>query len=326
MSLLEVKDLKTYFYIDDEIMPAVDGVSFKVDKGEIVALVGESGSGKSVTALSIMGLIREPGKIIEGEILFNQENLLQKKEKEKRHIRGNQISMVYQEPMSSLNPMICVGEQIAESLIIHKKISRIEAKKQAITMMEQVGISDPEKRYKDYPSQFSGGMRQRIIIAMAISCMPQLVIADEPTTALDVTVQAEILDLLCSLMRQNQMSILLITHDLGVVAEMADRVCVMYCGKIMEQTSKTSLFRNPLNPYTQGLIRCIPRTDDSTEVLYTIGGNVPYPTDFPKGCRFSNRCSKAIEKCTEEMPPLIEAEEKHLVRCWLYHEKEVDSL
>lgn len=322
MGLLQIKELKTYFHIDDEAIPAVDGVSFHIDKGEILAIVGESGSGKSVTALSIMGLIKSPGKIEDGEILFNKQDLLQKKEKEMRHIRGNQISMIYQEPMSSLNPMIRIGDQVAEALIIHKKISKAEAKKQSIGIMEAVGIPDPARRYKDYPSQFSGGMRQRIMIAMAISCMPQLIIADEPTTALDVTVQAEILELLKGLTKQNDMSILLITHDLGVVAEMADRVCVMYCGKIMEESSKTTLFRNPLNPYTQGLIKCIPRTDDKTEVLYTIGGNVPYPTDFPKGCRFSTRCPNIIEKCKEELPPLIEVEENHLVRCWLYDKVE----
>lgn len=326
MSLLQIKELKTYFHIDNEVIPAVDGVSFHIDQGEILAIVGESGSGKSVTALSIMGLIKSPGKIEEGEILFNNENLIKHKEKQMRNIRGNQISMVYQEPMSSLNPMIRIGDQVAEALIIHKRISKSEAKKQAIKIMETVGIPDPARRYKDYPSQFSGGMRQRIMIAMAISCMPQLIIADEPTTALDVTVQAEILELLKGLTKQNDMSVLLITHDLGVVAEIADRVCVMYCGKIMEESSKASLFKNPLNPYTQGLIKCIPRTDSKTEVLYTIGGNVPYPTDFPKGCRFSTRCPKVIDKCKEELPPLIEVEANHLVRCWLYSEGEEEQV
>ncbi len=318
MSLLQIKELKTYFHIDGEIIPAVDGVSFHIDKGEILAIVGESGSGKSITALSIMGLIKSPGKIEGGEVLFNDANLLDYKEKQMRQIRGNKISMVYQEPMSSLNPMIRIGDQIAEVLTIHKKMSKSEAKKQAINAMEAVGIQDAGRRYNDYPAQFSGGMRQRIMIAMAIVCNPELVIADEPTTALDVTVQAEILELLKGLIKQNNMSILLITHDLGVVAETADRVCVMYCGKIMEESNKAGLFKNPLNPYTQGLIQCIPRIDDKAEVLYTIGGNVPYPTDFPKGCRFSTRCPKVTEKCKEELPPLMAVEENHLVRCWLY--------
>lgn len=326
MNLLEVKDLKTYFYIDKEVIPAVDGVSFEIKKGEILALVGESGSGKSVTALSMMGLIREPGKIIEGEILFNDENLIDKKEKEMRTIRGNHIAMVYQEPMSSLNPNIRIGSQIGEALMIHKRASsRSDAKKQSIKIMELVGIPDAEKRYKDYPSQFSGGMRQRIMIAMAIVCKPQLLIADEPTTALDVTVQADILSLLRDLIEEYNMSILLITHDLGVVAEMADRVCIMYCGKIMEQTSNSKLFKNPLNPYTKGLIKCIPRTDDKTDILYTIGGNVPYPTEFPKGCRFSTRCPDVMEICKEEVPSLMDIGDNHLVRCFLYADKEVEK-
>lgn len=319
--MLQVKDLKTYFYIDKDVIPAVDGVSFNIPKGQVMAIVGESGSGKSVTSLSIMGLIKEPGKIIDGEIIFDGENLLKKKEKELRNIRGNEISMIYQEPMSSLNPMIVVGDQIAEVLLIHKSISKSKAKQEAIRMMELVGISDAKTRYKDYPSQFSGGMRQRIMIAMATISNPKLLIADEPTTALDVTVQAEILKLIKNLMVKIDMAVLLITHDLGIVAEMADTVCVMYCGKIMEQTSMQSLFKNPLNPYTKGLIKCIPRTDDTKDVLYTIGGNVPYPTDFPKGCRFSTRCPQVMDKCREELPPLLEVEMDHKVSCWLYNKE-----
>lgn len=322
MTLLQVKELKTYFNIDNEVIPAVDDVSFHIDKGEILAIVGESGSGKSVTALSIMGLVKSPGKIEGGEVLFNNEDLLKYKEKQMRQIRGNKISMIYQEPMSSLNPMICIGDQIAEALIIHKNISKAEAKKRSIKIMEAVGIPDSDRRYKHYPSQFSGGMRQRIMIAMAIVCNPELIIADEPTTALDVTVQAEILKLLKGLIKETNMAVLLITHDLGIVAEMAHRVCVMYCGKIMEESSISSLFKNPLNPYTEGLIKCIPRIDDRAEILYTIDGNVPHPTDFPKGCRFSTRCSKLIEKCKKELPPLIEVEKNHLVRCWLYDRRE----
>ncbi len=317
MSLLRVNELKTYFQIENERIPAVDDVSFYIVEGEVVAIVGESGSGKSVTALSIMGLVRSPGKIEGGEILFHGENLLQYKEKKMRGVRGNKISMAYQEPMSSLNPMLSIGDQIAEVLIIHKRQSKAEAKKGAIKIMEAVGISDSERRYKDYPAQFSGGMRQRIIIAMAIVCNPELIIADEPTTALDVTVQAEILELLKRLIQETKMSLILITHDLGVVAEMADRVYVMYCGKIMEESDKGDLFKNPRNPYTQGLIQCIPRIDDRADTLYTIGGNVPYATDFPKGCRFSTRCPKVMEKCREELPPLIKVKDNHAVRCWL---------
>ncbi len=322
MSLLKVKDLKTYFSIDKELIPAADGVGFEINKGEVIALVGESGSGKSVTALSIMKLIREPGKIVAGEVLFNEENLINKTEKEMCNIRGNKISMIYQDPMSTLNPMIPIGDQIKEAIVIHQRIKKAEAKKQAIKMMELVGIPDGARRYNDYPSQFSGGMRQRIMIAMALACGPQLLIADEPTTALDVTVQAEVLELLRNLIKEYNMSVLLITHDLGVVAEMADRVCVMYCGKIMEETNKNNLFRNPLNPYTKGLMKCIPRTDDQTDVLYTIGGNVPHTSDYPKGCRFSTRCAEVMEICREEMPSLTQVEENHLVRCWLYNQRE----
>jgi len=318
MEQVKIKDLKTYFYIDGQEVPAVDGVSFAINKGEIVALVGESGSGKSVTSLSIMGLIKDPGKILGGEIEFEGTNLLKLKTRQMRKIRGNKIGMIYQEPMSTLNPLIKVGDQIAEALIIHGKAKSKEAKKRSVEIMESVGIADAKKRYNDYPSQFSGGMRQRIMIAIAIACNPSLLIADEPTTALDVTIQSEILDLIRELKEKNGMSVLLITHDLGVVAEMADRVCVMYCGKIMESTTKMDLFDNPLHPYTQGLIKCIPRVDDDLEVLYTIEGYVPHPTDFPKGCRFSTRCEKVMEKCKEHLPELKEVKKGHFARCWLY--------
>lgn len=321
MELINIKNLKTYFYLDNDEIPAVDGVSFDIKKGEILAIVGESGSGKSVTSLSILGLIKEPGKIIDGEITFEGQNLIKLKNREMRKIRGNKISMIYQEPMASLNPIIRVGDQIAEALIIHKKAKKKEARHRAMEIMEAVGISDSIRRYDDYPSQFSGGMRQRIMIGMAIACNPQLLIADEPTTALDVTIQAEILDLIKDLKHKNDMSVLLITHDLGVVAEMADRVCVMYCGKIMEQTTKRNLFKNPLHPYTNGLIRCIPRTDDDRDILYTIEGQVPHPSDFPKGCRFSTRCDRVMDKCKEQLPELKEIEDGHLVRCWLYDNK-----
>ena len=323
MKLLQVKNLKTYFYIDKEEVPAVDGVDFDINQGEVLALIGESGSGKSVTSMSIMGLIDEPGKIISGEILFNrqdifEDDLLQKSDKQMRFLRGKEISMIYQDPLSSLHPMIKVGEQVAEALMIHENTTKAEAKGKAIEMMKRVGISDGEKRYDEFPGQFSGGMRQRIMIAMAIICNPRLLIADEPTTALDVTIQAEILDLLRRLQSENRMSMMLITHDLGVVAEMADRVCVMYCGKIMEETTNQRLFKNPKNPYTKGLMKCIPRIDDKLDYLDTIEGYVPHPTDFPKGCRFSTRCPEVMAHCKEELPELREVEPGHKVRCWLY--------
>lgn len=323
MKSLQVKNLKTYFFIDKEEIPAVDGVDFDINQGEVLALIGESGSGKSVTSMSIMGLIDEPGKIISGEILLSrgeilEDDLLQKSDKQMRFLRGKEISMIYQDPLTSLHPMIKVGEQVAEVLMIHEKATKAEAKRKAIEMMKRVGISDGEKRYDEFPGQFSGGMRQRIMIAMAIICNPQLLIADEPTTALDVTIQAEILDLLRKLQKENGMSMMLITHDLGVVAEMADRVCVMYCGKIMEETTNQRLFKNPKNPYTKGLMKCIPRIDDKLEYLDTIEGYVPHPTDFPKGCRFSTRCPEVMERCKEELPELKEIEPGHKVRCWLY--------
>ncbi|NBG89474.1 ABC transporter ATP-binding protein [Isachenkonia alkalipeptolytica] len=323
MKLLQVKDLKTYFFLDKKEIPAVDGVDFHINQGEVLALIGESGSGKSVTSMSIMGLIDEPGKIISGEILLKREevfedDLLQKSDKQMRFLRGKEISMIYQDPLSSLHPMIKVGEQVAEALMIHEKVTKAEAKRKTIEMMKRVGISDGEKRYDEFPGQFSGGMRQRIMIAMAIICNPQLLIADEPTTALDVTIQAEILDLLRKLQKENGMSMMLITHDLGVVAEIADRVCVMYCGKIMEETTNQRLFKSPKNPYTKGLMKCIPRIDDKLEYLDTIEGYVPHPTDFPKGCRFSTRCPEVMERCKEELPELKEVELGHKVRCWLY--------
>lgn len=317
MNILEVKNLKTSFYIDNEEVRAVDGVDFNVKKGEIVAIVGESGSGKSVTALSIMGLIRNPGKIIDGEINFNGDNLLEKREKELRHIRGNEISMVYQNPMTTLNPMLRVGDQITEALLIHEGIKKKKAKARAIEIMELVGIPDAKIRYNDYPKSFSGGMRQRIMIAIAIACNPEILIADEPTTALDVTIQAEVLKLLKELRDSYGMSIILITHDLGVVAGMADRVLIMYCGKIVEACDTRNIFKNSFNPYTKGLMKCIPGTTERKEELFTIRGNVPHPTNFPTGCRFSNRCDKAIDICHKNMPNMVKIENNHFVRCWL---------
>lgn len=320
MSLLKVDNLKTYFYIGNQEIKAVDGISFRVERNETLAIVGESGSGKSVTALSIMRLINPPGKIVEGDVAFNNVNVLKLNEKQMCMVRGDRISMIYQEPMMSLNPAISVGEQIREALIIHKTVPAAESKKRALQLMNFVSIPEAEVRYNDLPAKFSGGMRQRIMIAIAIACNPDLLIADEPTTALDVTIQAEIMELLRSMKNQLKMSMMLITHDLGVVAENADRVIVMYCGKIMEEASVKDLFKRPMHPYTVGLMKCIPRIDSSVDKLYSIPGYIPHPSQFPDGCRFNDRCEHATDRCRTKMPDLIEIEEGHKVRCWQYQD------
>ncbi len=318
MSLLKVEDLTTYFYIGNQEIKAVDGISFQVERNETLAIVGESGSGKSVTALSIMRLITPPGKILQGDIQFNNVNLLKLNEKQMCMVRGDRVSMIYQEPMMSLNPAIPVGEQIKEALIIHKSVPKAQAKGRSIELMNFVSIPEAQVRYNDLPAKFSGGMRQRIMIAIAIACNPDLLIADEPTTALDVTIQAEIMELLKSMKNKLNMSMMLITHDLGLVAENADRVIVMYCGKIMEEASVIDLFRKPMHPYTEGLMRCIPRIDSTVEKLYSIPGYIPHPSQFPEGCRFNDRCEYATEQCRKKMPELKEIEEGHKVRCWRY--------
>jgi len=320
MPLLSVNNIKTYFYLDGVELPAVDDVSFTLDKNKTLAVIGESGSGKSVLVLSIMKLVDYPGKIVHGEAIYQGDhkgNLLEMKEKEMQRIRGNEIAMIYQDPMSTLNPHISVGKQIEEVLYIHKKGTKNQIRKRTMELMTEVGIPDAEKRYHDLPKQFSGGMRQRIMIAMAIACDPKILIADEPTTALDVTIQAEILDLLKKLQKENQMSIILNTHDLGVVEDMAHDVCVMYCGKIMEKAPKEELFSHPLNPYTIGLIECMPGRGETKERLNVIEGYVPHPSDFPEGCRFSNRCPYAVDKCYKELPELVEITKGHHVRCFL---------
>ncbi len=319
--LLEIKDLKTYFYLDKQAVKAVDGVSFHINRNETLAIVGESGSGKSVTALSIMRLIETPGKIISGEIHFNNVNIAKLSSKQMTMLRGNRISMIYQDPMQSLNPAISVGEQIREALIIHKAVPRKESKKRALELMSLVSIPEAQHRYKDIQSKFSGGMRQRIMTAMAIACNPDLLIADEPTTALDVTIQSEIMDLLKSLKQQLSMSMLLITHDLGIVAENADRVIIMYCGKIMEEANVRDLFERPKHPYTIGLMKCIPRIQDNVDVLYSIPGYIPNASQYSEACRFHERCEKAMDICRQKEPELIEIEEGHKVRCWLYCNK-----
>ncbi len=316
--LLEVKNLKTQFKMKKGIVKAVDDVSFFIDEGEVLAVVGESGSGKSVTSLSVMGLLQDPGKVTGGEILFKGENLLAKGKKEMQEIRGNHISMIFQEPMTSLNPVYRIKDQLMESIMLHMKLPKKEAYERAVEMLKMVGIPSAGDRAKDYPHQMSGGMRQRVMIAMALSCNPELLIADEPTTALDVTIQAQILDLLAQMREKLHMAVLLITHDLGVVSETADRVVVMYCGKVMEHADVKEIFANPLHPYTMGLLKSIPRLDGDDEgPLYMIQGMVPNPLHMPTGCPFSDRCEKCMERCRQEMPELVNIE-GHEVRCFLY--------
>ena len=315
--LLEVKDLETEFKVKRGTVKAVNGVSFEVDKGEILAVVGESGSGKSVTSLSVMGLIRDPGRVAGGEILFGGENLLKKNTEEMQAIRGDKISMIFQEPMTSLNPVYRVKDQIMETILTHTTMSKKQALARAIEMLDLVGIPAPEQRVNDYPHQMSGGMRQRVMIAMALACDPELLIADEPTTALDVTIQAQILDLINRLREKLGMAVLLITHDLGVVAETADKVVVMYCGRVVEQATVEQLFTKPLHPYTQGLLDSIPKMDEDRERLYMIKGIVPDPIHLPKGCSFADRCDKCMEKCREHMPKLSVTEDGRKVRCFL---------
>lgn len=312
--------------MNHEVVRAVDGISFEVNKNEVFAIVGESGSGKSVTALSIMGLIQlYGGEIMNGEITFDHKNLLTLSRKEIQQIRGAEISMIYQDPMSSLNPVMPVGEQIKEALIIHNKLPKHNLKQKSIGLMEAVGIPEAELRYQDLPKKFSGGMRQRIMIAMAIANHPKLLIADEPTTALDVTIQAEIMKLLRTLKNEIKMSIILITHDLGLVAENADKVLIMYCGQAMEEATVGDLFHKPLHPYTVGLIKCIPKIESTVDKLYSIPGSVHHPTQLPCGCSFAERCDRAMDICFRKKPELIEIENKHKVRCWLYGGENFDE-
>jgi len=315
--LLEVKGLKTYFHTDDGTARSVDGVSYDVDRGETLGVVGESGCGKSVTALSIMRLIpNPPGKIEGGEILYNGTNLLELSEERMRSIRGNEISMIFQEPMTSLNPVFTVGHQIDEAVMLHQKVSKAEARNRSIEMLKLVGIPAPEQRYREYPHNLSGGMRQRVMIAMALSCNPGLLIADEPTTALDVTVQAQILELITRLQEELGMGVIMITHDLGVIAEVSDRVAVMYAAKIVEYASVDEIFYNAKHPYTIGLLKSIPRLGEELTRLATIEGTVPAPTNFPVGCHFCTRCGYADQLCWNAEPPLVEVETGHSVACW----------
>ena len=316
--LLSVKNLSTEFPVKKGIVRAVEDVSFDVDQGEILAIVGESGSGKSVTSLSIMGLLAEPGHVAGGSLEFEGKDLATLSEKQYRELRGNDMAMIFQEPMTSLNPVYRVGNQIVEAIRTHEKVSKAEAKDRAVDLLRKVGIPSPEARINDYPHQMPGGMRQRVMIAMALACNPKLLIADEPTTALDVTIQAQILDLLRRLRDDTGMAVLLITHDLGVVSETADRVVVMYCGQVVEEAEVRTLFDHPMHPYTLGLLKSIPRLeDDDSKRLYMIKGMVPNPLEMPPGCHFSDRCDSCMDICRTKVPELVDVD-GHKVRCFLY--------
>lgn len=305
--ILQVKDLRTYFYTAGKEIPAVDGVSFSVRRGETLCVVGESGCGKSATSMSVMQLIAvPPGKYVSGEILFEGQNLLGRSRREMNRIRGKDISMIFQEPMTALNPVQRIYRQIFEAILAHEKVSKTEAKARSIQLLKMVGVPDAERCAASYPHQLSGGMRQRVMIAMAFACKPKLLIADEPTTALDVTIQAQILALIKQLKDEYGMSVLFITHDLGVVAEIAQRVAVMYSGRIVEEADTEALFREPLHPYTRGLLNCIPRVDRREDSLNVITGQVPNPANFPSGCRFHPRCPDCMEQCRRESPELID--------------------
>ncbi len=326
--LLEVKGLCTYFHMHDHVVKAVDGVDFDLDRGETLGIVGESGCGKSITSMSIMRLIPDPpGRIEKGSIKFDGEEILAVPEDKMRTIRGNRISMIFQEPMTSLNPVFTVGFQISEVLKLHRGMSSAEALKESIRLIDMVGISDPEDRVREYPFQLSGGLRQRVMIAMAMACDPSILIADEPTTALDVTIQAQILRLMRDLKERRETSIIFITHDLAVIAGFTDRVMVMYAGVIVESSDVHTIFKKGMHPYTKGLLSSIPvlgelkRNDDgSRRLLKAIPGSLPDQRLFPKGCRFAPRCEKAMEKCAAFEPELVEVEKNHLVRCFLYSE------
>lgn len=323
--LLDVKNLKTWFYTFEGVAKAVNGVSYTLDKGESLGIVGESGCGKSVTASSVMRIVPEPpGKIVGGEILFHGEDLVQLSQKEMRRIRGNRIAMIFQEPMTSLNPVFTIGNQIAEMFILHRGMSKKDGLDAAVEMLDRVQIPAPEKRVGEYPHQLSGGMRQRAMIAMALACDPELLIADEPTTALDVTVQAQILDLMNRLKDELDTAIQMITHDLGVISEMADRIVVMYAGRVVEEAETVELFQNSLHPYTRGLLHSIPilgsRSRGEQKRLSEIKGMVPSLYDLPAGCAFRKRCSRAMKICGEQEPPLYGVSGNHAVRCWLHQD------
>ena len=323
--LLKVDNLSTWFYTDDGIVKAVNDVSFSLNKGHTLGIVGESGCGKSITSLSVMRLIDSPpGKIVGGKIVFKGEDLLAKSEEEMRRVRGKRIAMIFQEPMTSLNPVYTVGRQIEEALLIHESMTKKEAKRRALEMLRLVRIPLPEKRFDEYPHQLSGGMRQRVMIAIALACSPELLICDEPTTALDVTIQAQILALIDELKEKTGTSVIMITHDLGVISEITDEVLIMYAGEIVEYAPKAQLFKNPLHPYTQGLIACVPKLGRDSDRLQTIEGTVPSFDDMPAGCTFWPRCPFAEAICKQKKPPLIDCGNR-TVRCHRYTDKKEDA-
>ncbi|GED66845.1 dipeptide/oligopeptide/nickel ABC transporter ATP-binding protein [Brevibacillus reuszeri] len=316
--MLEIKNLQTKFRTDNGEITVLDGVSFQINKGETIGVVGESGCGKSVTSLSIMGLLPRTARITRGEILYKGENLVSYSKDQMRKVRGKEIAMIFQEPMTSLNPVYTIGSQIMELVLNHTDMNKKQAKEHAVQMLKLVGIPRAEEIVDEYPHQLSGGMRQRVMIAMAMSCSPSLLVADEPTTALDVTIQAQILDLMRELQQKSEMTIMLITHDLGVVAEMCDRVVVMYAGQVVEEAEVEKLFETPKHPYTVGLLGSIPDMDVEQEYLFTIGGTVPSPGQMPVGCRFAERCNKAFDKCIAQAPPLFDLSDGTKSRCWLH--------
>ncbi len=315
---LQISNLKSHFFTSKGVVPAVDGVSIDVPPRKIIGLVGESGCGKSMTAMSVMGLLRHPGRVVDGKILLEGRDITHLSRKELSKIRGNEISMIFQEPMTSLNPVYPVGKQVQEAILLHQKVSKEEAKQRVIDIFKEVGIPEPEKRYRSFPHQLSGGLRQRVMIGMAMVCRPKVMIADEPTTALDVTIEAQILRLMKRLRDELGTSIILITHNMGVVAEVCDYVYVMYAGNVMEQAETFELFERTRHPYTQGLLKSIPKLDTKEERLYTIEGVVPNLLHLPKGCNFCNRCDQATEQCFLEKPGLYETGKGHKVRCFRY--------
>jgi oligopeptide/dipeptide ABC transporter ATP-binding protein len=320
-TLLEIKDLETWFYTDDGIVKGCDKVSYNVNRGETLAIVGESGSGKSVSAMSILNLIPDPpGKIVAGQILFEGKDLTKLSPKEMQKIRGNEIAMIFQEPMTSLNPVMTAGKQIMESILLHQSRNKKEAKNKAVELLNLVGIPDPESRINEYPHQMSGGMRQRVMIAIALACRPKLLIADEPTSALDVTIQAQILGLIKDLQEKLDMAVIMITHDMGVVAETADKVATMYAGQIIDYGTSEDIFFDSKHPYLDGLKKSIPNIDDDLDELNVIKGIVPDPLDLPAGCRFEPRCDKRLKICRTKQPPEIRFNDTHYTCCWLYGE------
>ena len=324
--VLDIRNLKSHFFTAKGEVPAVDGVSIEVPAGKIIGIVGESGCGKSMTAMSIMGLLRYPGRVVDGTITLDGRDITHLKPRESAQVRGNEISMIFQEPMTSLNPVYPVGRQVREAILLHQKVSKEEATKRVIEVFRAVGIPEPEKRYHSYPHQLSGGLRQRVMIGMAMVCKPKVMIADEPTTALDVTIEAQILRLMKKLCAEQGTSIILITHNMGVVAEICDYVYVMYAGKVMEQAETFELFENTQHPYTQGLLKSIPRLDEKADRLYTIEGVVPNLLHLPAGCNFCTRCAQATERCFAEKPCLYQTSDGHGVRCFQYEsEVQVDG-